>query len=65
MSWLTVTETRVYKGRKIETTETPLQRFFVVDGDLSAALWSLADARRAINGQQTVSLPVDIRHHAL
>lgn len=61
MSFLTITASQSYKGHTIERTETPVQIFFVVDGNLAAALWSVADAKRSINGQQLVSLPVDIR----
>lgn len=51
-----------YKGHTIETTESPMQIVFVVDGDREHAYWSIADAKRAINGKQTISLPVDVRH---
>ena len=62
MSLLTITSSRTYKGHTIEVTESPIQIFFVVDGNRAAALWSLADAKRSINDQPLVSLPVDIRH---
>lgn len=61
-SLLEVTKTVTYKGHKIEQTESPIQIFFVVDGNLKTAYWSIADCKRAINGQQLVSLPVDIAH---
>lgn len=62
MSLLTITSSRAYKGHTIEVAESPIQIFFVVDGNRAAALWSIADAKRSINGQPLVSLPVDIRH---
>ena len=55
-------KTITYKGHKVARVESYLQTFFVVDGDYANALWSVADAKRMINGQGTVSLPVDIRH---
>ena len=61
MSLLTITSTSTYKGHTIEKTESPIQIFFVVDGNRAAAFWSISDCKRSINGQQTNSLPVDIR----
>lgn len=51
-----------YKGHFIQKTESPMQIVFVVDGDLKHAYWSIADAKRAINGKPTKSVPVDIEH---
>ena len=62
ISLLTVVKTLTYKGHVIEQTESPIQIFFVVDGNRQAAYWSVADCKRFINKQQLVSLPVDIRH---
>lgn len=56
-----VTSTTAYKGHVIETTESPMQVVYVVDGDREHAYWSIADAKRAINGKQTISLSVDVR----
>lgn len=50
-----------YKGRKIETAETPMQIVYIVDGDREHALWSVADAKRYIRGEQTKYFPVDVR----
>lgn len=61
-SFGTVTAEIAYKGHKIETTESPIQIVYVVDGDRERAYWSIADAKRAINGQELKSVPVDIRH---
>lgn len=52
----------MYKGHTIETTESPIQIVYVVDGDREHAYWSIADAKRAINGQETKFYPTDIRH---
>ena len=62
MALLQTIQTISYKGHEVARVESPLQVFFVVDGDYSNDYWSMADAKRAINGQGTVSLPVDIRH---
>lgn len=51
-----------YKGHFIQTTESPIQIVYVVDGDLEHAYWSIADAKRAINGKELKYLPVDVRH---
>ena len=51
-----------YKGHFIQTTESPMQIVYVVDGDLEHAYWSVADAKRAINGKELKYLPVDVRH---
>lgn len=51
----------VYKGHFIQTTESPMQIVYVVDGDLEHAYWSVADAKRAINGKELKYLPVDVR----
>ena len=61
-SFGTVTAEMVYKGHRIETTESPMQIVYVVDGDLEHAYWSVADAKRAINGKELKYLPVDVRH---
>lgn len=62
MSLLTTTREISYKGHKIEQVESPVQIFFTVDGCLTTAYWSIADAKRAINGVLTKSQPVDISH---
>lgn len=51
-----------YKGHFIQTTESTMQIVYVVDGDLEHAYWSVADAKRAINGKELKSLPTDVRH---
>lgn len=61
-SFGTVTAEMAYKGHRIDTTESPMQIVYVVDGDREHAYWSVADAKRAINGKELKSLPVDIRH---
>ena len=50
-----------YKGHFIQTTESPMQTVYVVDGDLEHAYWSIADAKRAINGNELKYSPVDVR----
>jgi len=57
-----VTAEVMYKGHKIETTESPMQIVYVVDGQRENAYWSMADAKRAINGQSLTYYPTDIRH---
>ena len=57
-----VTGRIIYKGHFIETTESPIQMVFVVNGDREHAYWSIADAKRAINGEQLKYESVDIRH---
>ena len=52
----------VYKGHRIVTTESPMQIVYVVDGDREHAYWSVADAKRAINGKELKYLPVDVRN---
>lgn len=49
-----------YKGHKIETTESPLQIVYVVDGNRKSAYWSMADAKRAINGVATKYNSTDV-----
>lgn len=49
-----------YKGHLIKTAESPIQIVYVVDGNLNSAYWSIADAKRAINGLPTKYFPVDI-----
>lgn len=61
-SFGTVTAEMAYKGHRIETTESPMQIVYVVDGDREHAYWSIADAKRAINGKELKCLPVDVRH---
>lgn len=61
-SFGTVTAEMAYKGHRIDTTESPMQIVYVVDGDREHAYWSVADAKRAINGKELKSLPVDVRH---
>lgn len=61
-SFGTVTAEIAYKGHRIETTESPIQTVYVVDGDRERAYWSIADAKRAINGQELKFVPVDIRN---
>lgn len=61
-SFGTVTAEMAYKGHRIETTESPMQIVYVVDGDLEHAYWSMADARRAIRGDELKFYPVDVRH---
>lgn len=51
-----------YKGHSIEKAESPLQEVYIVDGDLELAYWSMADARRAINGKELKYYPVDVRN---
>lgn len=51
-----------YKGHSIEKAESPIQEVYVVDGDLKNAYWSMADARREINGKELKCYPVDVRH---
>lgn len=60
-SFGTVTAEKVYKGHIIATTESPIQVVYVVDGNREHAYWSIADAKRAINGQELKSFPVDVR----
>lgn len=62
MGLLQTTRTDHYKGHEIARVESPLQTFFVVDGNYSRALWSVADAKRMINGKDTLSEPVDIQY---
>lgn len=62
MALLQTIKTTTYKGHEVARMDSPMQTFFVVDGDLSRALWSEADAKRMINGTATVYQPVDIRH---
>lgn len=52
-----------YKGHRIETVEDPaqIQILFVVDGDTEHAYWSMADAKRAINGKCLKFYAVDIQ----
>lgn len=61
-SFGTVTAEKAYKGHRIETTESPMQIVFVVNGDREHAYWSIADAKRAINGKEVKYLPVDVRY---
>lgn len=61
-SFGTVTAEMRYKGHRIETTESPMQIVYVVDGDCEHAYWSVADAKRAINGKDLKSCPTDVRH---
>lgn len=61
-TFASVTSLAAYKGHEIATTESPMQIVYVVDGDREHAYWSVADARRAINGQQLKYYPVDVRH---
>lgn len=56
------TQTCQYKGHTIEQYESPMQTVFVVDGRFDSALWSLADAKRFINGKELKFYPVDVRH---
>ena len=51
-----------YNGHRIERVESPMQIVFVVDGDRKNAYWSMADAKRAINGCLLKYFPVDIEH---
>ena len=51
-----------YYGHRIEKVENPIQEVFVVDGDMSTAYWSMADARRSIKGDELKYCPVDVRH---
>ena len=51
-----------YKGHRIETVESPMQIVFAVDGDMEHAYWSVADAKRSINGVELKFYPVDVRH---
>ena len=62
MAFLQTIQTIAYKGHEVARVDSPLQTFFVVDGDYSRALWSVADAKRMINGAALKSEPVDIRH---
>ena len=62
MAFLQTIRTEQYKGREIARVESPLQVFFVVDGDFRRAVWSVADAKRMINGKATLSEPVDIEY---
>ena len=57
-----ITASTAYKGHRIDTVESPMQVVYMVDGRAEACYWSIADAKRAINAQQTKSLPVDVRH---
>jgi len=61
-SFGTVTAEMAYKGHRIETTESPMQIVYVVDGDREHAYWSIADAKRAINGKELKYFSVDVRH---
>lgn len=58
---ITITDTKAYKGHKIERAETPFQVFYVVDGRSECALWSMAEAKRLINGQDLKFNTIDIR----
>lgn len=51
-----------YKGHSIEKAESSLQEVYIVDGDRKRAYWSMADARRAINGVELKYYPVDVRN---
>ena len=57
-----VTAETAYKGHRIETTESPMQIVYVVDGDREHAYWSVAAAKRAINGKELKYLPADVRN---
>ena len=57
---LNVTDTLTYKGHKIEKTESYFQIFYVVDGHLEIAFWSVAEAKRHINGQDLKFNTIDI-----
>lgn len=59
MSLVTI-QTFAYKGHEIAHVETYFQAFFVIDGDLLHAYWSMADAKRAINGHSLSYEPVSI-----
>lgn len=54
-----------YKGHTIERMDSFIQTFFVVDTNLGSAYWSVADAKRAIRGEELKYYPVDIRHQDL
>ena len=58
----TVTASIAYKGHRIDTVESPMQIVYMIDGNAAACYWSMADARRAVNAQQTKFFPVDVRH---
>lgn len=51
-SLITISKTS-YKGHTVATVESFMQRFFVIDSNLEAAVFSMADAKRQINGQPT------------
>jgi len=58
MARFTLLSTYYYKGRKIERIEDRWrQEFVIVDGSTAVAYASLADAKRAINGIQTIWEP--------
>lgn len=60
MAFAEITKVQTYKGNKIETVENPVQIVFVVNSDKAHALWSIADAKRYINGQPLKYYPVDV-----
>jgi hypothetical protein len=49
-----------YKGHNIEKVERWGQIFFVVDDCYEAVYFSMADARRAVNGELTKWQPVSL-----
>lgn len=57
-----IAATVFFRGHRIDTVESPMQIVFMVDENAGACYWSMEDARRFIRGQQTKSLPVDVRH---
>ena len=62
MAFAKITAEIQYKGHKIETVESPIQVVYMVDGHQERCFWSVADAKRAINGQPTKFYSVDVRH---
>lgn len=60
MAYAQVTGLAAYKGHRIETVESPLQVVYVVDGDRKRGYWSMADAKRSINGKAIIYEPADV-----
>lgn len=60
MAYAQITGTATYKGHKIETVESPLQIVYIVDGERTNGYWSMADAKRFINGKATIYEPANV-----
>lgn len=60
MAYAQVTGMATYKGHKIERVESPIQAVYVVDDDRKRGYWSMADAKRFINGKTLIYEPADV-----